>query len=62
MCIRDSDGTYNEDYEYIAGSGNLDECNGAKSNGKYIYFATNRYPFFPRCFLGRVSKDFKGRP
>ena len=56
------DGTYNEDYEYIAGSGNLDECNGARSDGKYLYFATNKYPFFPRCFLGRVSKDFKGRP
>jgi hypothetical protein len=56
------DGSYNEDYEYVAGSGNLDECNGAISNGNYNYFATDRYPFFPRCFLGTVSDDFLGRP
>lgn len=56
------DGTYNEDYEYVAGSGNLDECNGAMSNGAYYYFATETYPFFPRCFLGTVSDDFLGRP
>ncbi len=55
------DGTYNEDYHYVAGTGNLDECNGAKINGRYVYYATDTYPFFPRCFLGQVSKDFKRR-
>lgn len=55
------DGTYNEDYHYVAGSGNLDECNGAKTEGRYVYYATDTYPFFPRCFLGQVSKDFKMR-
>ena len=55
------DGTYNEDYHFVAGSDNLDECNGGKSNGQYVYYATDTYPFFPRCFLGRVSKDFKRR-
>ena len=58
----DYDGTYNQDYEYVVGSGNLDECNGSILGGKYVYFATDNYPFFPRCFIGRVSRDFIGRP
>lgn len=53
------DGTYEEDYEFVAGSGNLDECNGAMVNGQYVYFATDSYPFFPRCFKGTVSADFQ---
>lgn len=56
------DGTYVQDWTYQAGSGNLDECNGAMVNGRYVYFATDSYPFFPRCFKGTVSRDFKGRP
>ncbi|MEM6634808.1 MAG: YHYH protein [Pseudomonadota bacterium] len=46
------DGTYNEDFEYIRGLGNLDECNGATVNGQYVYFATDAYPFYPRCLFG----------
>jgi hypothetical protein len=56
------DGTYEEDWVFQAGSGNLDECNGATVDGKYTYFATDSFPFFPRCFKGSVSQDFKGRP
>lgn len=52
------DGSYVQDYEYVAGSGNLDECNGATVDGEYMYFATDTYPFFPRCFKGEVSDDF----
>ncbi|MEO0485487.1 MAG: YHYH protein [Pseudomonadota bacterium] len=55
------DGTYEQDYEYIAGSGDLDQCNGTTVNGQYVYFATDSYPFFPRCFKGTVSDDFIGR-
>lgn len=55
------DGTYVEDYEYVSGSGNLDECNGAVVNGRYVYFATDAFPFFPRCFKGTVSSDFEFR-
>ena len=55
------DGTYVEDYEYVAGSGDLDECNGAMVEGTYTYFATQTFPFFPRCFKGEVSRDFVGR-
>jgi len=46
------DGTYNEDFQYVQGAGNLDQCNGATVNGKYMYFATDAYPFFPRCLWG----------
>ena len=56
------DGTYEQDWIYKAGSGNLDECNGATVDGNYMYFATDTYPFFPRCFKGTVSSDFTGRP
>ena len=53
------DGSFKEDYEFINGSGDLDECNGKLSDGKYRYFATNSFPFFPRCHWGDVSKDFR---
>jgi hypothetical protein len=46
------DGTYNEDFGFVAGSGNLDQCNGGTVNGQYTYFATDAYPFFPRCLMG----------
>ena len=46
------DGTYVEDWQYVVGLGNLDECNGATVNGQYMYFATDTYPFYPRCLFG----------
>ena len=52
------DGTYVQDYEFVEGSGTLDECNGGTLDGQYVYFATDTYPFFPRCFRGTVSSDF----
>ncbi len=52
------DGSYNQDWEYIAGSGTLDQCNGGKLNGQFVYFATESYPFFPRCLWGNASDDF----
>ncbi len=55
------DGTFVEDWVNIEGSGSLDECNGAMVNGTYTYFATDTYPFYPRCFRGDVSADFLRR-
>ena len=55
------DGTYVQDYEYVAGSGNLDECNGGMVNGKYVYFATDTFPYYPRCVWGEVSSDLEQR-
>ncbi|RNC95571.1 MAG: YHYH protein [Oricola sp.] len=52
------DGTYVEDWEFT-GAGNLDECNGGTLDGRYVYFATDTFPFYPRCFWGDVSSDFR---
>ena len=55
------DGRFEEDFEYDAGSGTLDECNGGMVNGTYTYFATDSYPYFPRCFKGEVNARFMVR-
>ena len=52
------DGTYIQDYVYVGGSNTLDECNGGTLNGKFVYFATNSYPFFPRCLWGDADSSF----
>ena len=58
------DGTFVADYEYVAGVGDLDECNGMYTvtpeypNGTYAYFLTNSWPVVPRYFYGEPSKDF----
>lgn len=52
------DGSYNEDWEYIPNSSSLDQCNGGELNGHFVYFATDTYPFFPRCLWGNASDDF----
>jgi hypothetical protein len=53
------DGRFVQDWEYIAGSGDLDECNGGMLDGRFVYFATDTYPFYPRCHWGRVGRDFR---
>ena len=63
----DYDGTFVQDYEYVAGSGSLDECNGAfvttadYPNGTYAYFLTNDYPVIPRCHKGSTDQSFRKR-
>ena len=52
------DGSFKEDYEFVEGSGNLDECNGKFIDGIFKYFATESFPFFPRCHWGEISIDF----
>ena len=57
------DGTYNEDYVHVGGTdasgqARLDECNGGRLNGQYVYFITDSYPFVPRCLTGVISDDF----
>ncbi|QBF33290.1 YHYH protein [Thalassococcus sp. S3] len=55
------DGQFEEDFEYRSGSGTLDECNGMDVDGTYTYFATDTYPYFPRCFKGTMSGQFMVR-
>ena len=56
------DGRYVDDYEYIAGSGDLDECNGMNRNGSYGYYVINAYPWILACYKGTPDPSFnKGR-
>jgi len=52
------DGTYRDDYEYIAGQGDLDECNGMTVNGQYGYYVTDSFPFILGCFTGTPNPSF----
>ena len=61
-------GTFAEDWEYVAGSGDLDECNGRTGvtpefpGGTYHYYATDSYPFLQRCVKGTVTTTGGGMP
>ena len=51
-------GTFSQDWVYVEGSGDLDECNGRMGvtpefpDGIYHYYATDSYPYFQRCVKG----------
>jgi hypothetical protein len=53
-------GTFAQDWEYVEGSGDLDECNGRFGatpefpEGIYHYYATDTYPYFQRCVKGSL--------
>ncbi len=53
-------GTFTQDYEYSAGSGDLDECNGRTGvtpefpQGIYHYYITDAFPYIQRCVKGGV--------
>lgn len=59
-------GTFKQDWEYVEGAGDLDECNGRVGvtpefpSGIYHYYATDSYPYFQRCVKGEV--DAAGGP
>ncbi len=52
------DGAFTRDFEYVKGSGTLDECNGRFCvtpefpEGTYAYFLTADWPVIPRNFRG----------
>ena len=54
-------GSFLQDYEYVAGLGDLDQCNGRTGvtpefpNGIYYYVITNAFPFVHRCLRGSTS-------
>ena len=53
-------GSFTQDYEYVAGLGDLDECNGRTGvtpefpKGIYHYFATDTFPNLQRCVKGSL--------
>jgi len=54
-------GSFLQDYEYVAGLGDLDQCNGRTGvtpefpNGIYYYVITQTFPFVGRCLRGSTS-------
>ena len=53
-------GTFTQDYQYVAGSGDLDECNGRVGvtpefpSGIYHYYITETFPYVQRCVKGSL--------
>ena len=64
IAVKDNhDGMFGSDFEYVANSGDLDECNGININGKYMYLVTNQFPYVSRCLMGEVKEvERKGPP
>jgi len=54
------DGTFNTDFEYVAGTGDLDECNGITIDGQYMYLVTNDFPYISRCLMGEFESQERG--
>jgi len=57
-------GTFTQDWAYVAGSGDLDQCNGRFAvtpeypNGTYHYVITESFPYIPRCWMGAPDMSF----
>jgi len=58
------DGKYTEDYEFVPGLGDLDECNGKIGvttqfpKGTYYYVLTEAFPYVPRRWRGQPDPTF----
>jgi hypothetical protein len=61
-------GWFNQDYEYVAGSGDLDAANGRYCvtpeypKGTYAYFLTEEFPSVPNAFAGSIASSFVVTP
>ena len=61
------DGTFFEDWHFVEGTGDLDECNGRTGvtpeypKGTYYYVITEKFPCVPRMFRGTPDRTFQGR-
>jgi hypothetical protein len=61
------DGYYFQDYEYVSGVSDLDECNGRygktpESDNEYYYIITDNFPSMPLCFKGTPDDSFHHMP
>ena len=52
------DGAFRDDYEYITGLGDLDECNGMTKNGVYGYYITSAYSYVVAWLTGSPDSSF----
>ena len=61
-------GHFEQDWEYIEGSGDLDACNGRLGvtpefpGGIYHYYITDTYPFIQRCVMGTATENTRPPP
>jgi len=62
-------GKYTNDYEFVNGVGDLDECNGidrsitlSKGTYSYFYVITEEFPVISRCLVGTPNESFKIGP
>ncbi|MBW3096144.1 YHYH protein [Pseudohoeflea coraliihabitans] len=53
------DGTYVQDWRFTGGPDTLDKCNGGTFGGKFVYFLTDTYPYYPPCLWGKVERGFR---
>lgn len=54
-------GAFRQDYEYVEGAGDLDECNGMTKDGIYGYYITDGFPYVIGCHKGiRDNNWFTG--
>ncbi len=57
-------GKFTQDWAYVAGAGDLDQCNGRFAvtpefpNGTYHYVLTETFPYIPRCWMGSPDRSF----
>ncbi len=64
------DGTFEADWEYVAGLGDLDACNGRvdtfEMDGRvvttYAYVLTDTFPYVPRCWIATPDPSFSREP
>ncbi len=56
-------GAFTNDWEYVEGSGDLDQCNGRFAAtpefplGIYHYYATDSFPYVQRCVKGSIESS-----
>ncbi|MEL6535831.1 MAG: YHYH protein [Bacteroidota bacterium] len=62
-------GKYTNDFEYVQGLGDLDQCNGINQSitvnnetFSYFYVITDTFPFVPRCISGTPDDSFRLGP
>ena len=55
------DGQFRGDYEYVANSGDLDECNGMTVDGQYGYYIVDQFPWAVACFKGSIDSSFSNK-
>lgn len=61
-------GSFTQDFEFVPGFGDLDECNGRFAvtpefpEGIYHYYATDSFPFIQRCVKGSPFSLSSERP